>query len=301
MIGAAPLSAWTTPKRVDAAVLNLLNQANGMGEYVFSTDFSSYDATLRSNWQQVGWNILKRYYQKEFHSGIDLIAEVFAQIGLVVSVSQTLTGMHGVPSGSVFTNWIDSVVHWVAQELIAARLGSHRLSNSQIQGDDGLLVIPGVRDPAQIESAYASLGFEANADKQFVGTDDCLYLQKYYHLEWDRGGMYPTYRALNSLCSQDRFFDPTVWGPEQVVVRSIMILENTADHPLAQEFFDFVQAGDKYRLGASWPGGIDALLSPTVIQKSESLAGFVPSYNQERRLHGIRQFATYRRIKETET
>ena len=143
-------------------------------------------------------------------------------------------------------------------------------------------------------------GLGANPEKQFEGSDDCLYLQR-YHLKGLKGGIYPSYRVLNSLLGQERFYDPEVWGPDMVILRAIMILENTKHHPAFVDFVHFVQDGDNYRLGASWPGGIDALLGNSdLLSRASGLAGFVPSYNQERRLEGIRGFQTYRIIKESE-
>ena len=127
-----------------------------------------------------------------------------------------------------------------------------------------------------------------------------MYLQRYYHRDV-KGGMYPTYRALNSLMGQERFFDEDEWGPDMVILRGIMILENAKNSPLFTDLVTFVMDGDKYRLGAAWPGGIDSLLfESNVIQKAESIAGFVPSYNQEDRLRGLRNFETYKFIKENE-
>ena len=86
-----------------------------------------------------------------------------------------------------------------------------------------------------------------------------------------------------------------------VTLRSIMILENAKYSPLFTDLIEFVMDGDDYRLGAAWPGGIDSLLFESdVIQRAESIAGFIPSYNQEDRLRGLRNFETYKFIKENE-
>ena len=122
-----------------------------------------------------------------------------------------------------------------------------------------------------------------------------------YYIAGQRGGMYPTYRALNSLMGQERFYDEELWGPEMVTLRSIMILENTKHHPLFEHLVRYTQAGDKFKLGAAWPGGLDGLLfKSSALRKAKSLPGFLPSYNQEDRLDGIRGFDTYKLIKEDE-
>ena len=193
---------------------------------------------------------------REIAEILESVAHFFLTGPLWAGYDYLFHGVHGVPSGSVFTNWIDTVAHWLAQETIADILGSSRHPLSQIQGDDGLLVLPGVRDVSDIETAYAKLGFIANAEKQFVGQHDCLYLQKYYLLNHGPIGMYPTMRALQRVLFQERFYNPEIWGPDLVTLRIIMILENCKGHPLFAEFVRFVQSGDKYRLAAAWPAGL---------------------------------------------
>jgi hypothetical protein len=84
-----------------------------------------------------------------------------------------------------------------------------------------------------------------------------------------------------------------------VILRAIMILENAKNHPLFRSLVKFVMTGDSYRLGARWPGGLDGLLfGNNVIQRAKSLAGFIPVYNKERNIDGIRSFSTYKLIKE---
>ena len=147
-----------------------------------------------------------------------------------------------------------------------------------------------------MHEGYAELNLDSNPDKTFMGDDDCLYLQRYYKRGM-QGGMYPTYRALNSLLGQERFHDEEKWGPEMVTLRAIQILEWCKHHPLFTDLVRFVMDGDRYRLGAAWPGGLDALLRVSV-PKAKSIHNFVPTYNQENRLDGIQSFATYKIIKE---
>ena len=82
------------------------------------------------------------------------------------------------------------------------------------------------------------------------------------------------------------------------IMRAIMILENVKHHPLFSQFVRFVQSGDKYRLGADWPGGIDAIVRNSSVLDRARGAGIVPEYNQERRPSGITHFKTYQLIKE---
>jgi hypothetical protein len=224
------------------------------------------------------------------------LESIFHNIELLISKRMLFSGTHGVPSGSTFTNLIDTLVHLIAQFHVCSKLRVLRYSGCQVQGDDGLLVLPPSIKVEDMHDGYAELGLDSNPDKAFEGYDDCLYLQRYYK-RGIQGGMYPSYRALNSLLGQERFYDEDEWGADMVVLRAIMILENCKHHPLFSDLVKFVMAGDRYRLGADWPGGIDSLLRKGV-PKAKSMSNFVPSYNQEDRLAGIQGFKTYLMIKE---
>lgn len=58
---------------------------------------------------------------------------------------------------------------------------------------------------------------------------------------------------------QERFYDPKVWGPKMVVLRSLSIIENCSEHPLFVDLVKFVIKGDKYKLGLSIPGFIEGI------------------------------------------
>ena len=301
MINESWLKAWTTNDQVDAAVHRLLVRASKAGSRILSTDFESFDASLGPGWRTWARKLQHRLMKETPQTGelLEALEHVASNIPLMVQMDNIITGEHGEPSGIVFTNWDDSVSHRFAQHRIENVHGVRLDEDTQVQGDDGLLATYPSLDAEAVTRVYADLGLRANPDKQFEGEDDCLYLQRYHHIS-KVGGMYPTYRALNSLLGQERYHDPEKWDARMVTLRAIMILENTKHHPLFQEFVAFVQSGDKYRLGASYPGGIQELLSPGLLSTAAELAGFIPSYNQEGRLGGICEFATYKLIKEGE-
>ena len=298
LVAEKPFAAWRTPDDVATAVSELFKEAKEYGTPVYSIDFTSFDQSVGPFLSAHAWDAIRSYFQRGYQNEIGDIQEVFYKINLIISPTRKLSGIHGVPSGSVFTNMVDTLVQLYAHKEVSDRLNVQCAEYCQAQGDDGLLVFDRPIEIDAMADAFSELGLDANAEKQFVGDDDCVYLQRYYTS--DRlGGMYPTYRALNSLMGQERFYDEKEWGPELVILRSIMILENVKHHPLFEALVRFTMDGDKYRLGASWPGGIDSLLfGSDVIQRATSLPGFIPSYNQEDRIRGVRGFRTYAIIKE---
>jgi hypothetical protein len=250
------------------------------------------------NLSRVGFDLLRLCYTSKHAEEIDALERVFNVIPIVISKSTEIKGVHGVPSGSVFTNYVDSVVHRFLQWDCSRTLGLTLLPNCQVQGDDGLLKFTAETDLDKILRCYESFGLTANIEKQFIGDDDCTYLQRYHHVS-QVGGMYPTFRALNSLLGQERFHSEEVWGPDMVILRALMVLENCKHHPLFVDLVKFVMSGDKYGLGSRWPGGMDGYLHRTnVIAKAARVPGFIPSYNQERNVKGLSSFKVVRVIRE---
>ncbi len=72
-------------------------------------------------------------------------------------------------------------------------------------------------------------------------------------------GVYSTARALGRLLGQERYHDPEKWSPEMVTLRAWSIIENTSNHPLFEDFVDFVLKGDKLELGLNIPGFFENL------------------------------------------
>ena len=290
-------SAWGTLETTADAVHRLIGYARDRGKILYSTDFSSFDQSVGPALGSFFWNAVRSSYPSSDWEELDAQQQNVTNIPLVISNHSVFSGEHGLSSGSGWTSLLGTGTHRLCQTVLCEHLGVEWWAGNQVHGDDGVLALDKSVTPQMIDDGYALFGLEANADKQFVGESDCVYLQRYY-LEGHQGGMYPSYRALNSLMGQERFHDPDKWGPDMVVVRAIMILENVKWNPLFKSLVKFVMDGDKYRLGADWPGGVTALLSPAVLRKARSIANLVPSYNQEDRIGAINEFETVKMIRE---
>lgn len=127
-------AALNTPEAVDRGVTDIINTALKQNLEILSIDFSAYDASVKSGLQKSAWSYIKQMYQSKYHSEIDDIADRFLTIGLITP-DGIMSGPHGVPSGSTFTNEIDSIV----QYLVAYRCRDIlHIDKCQIQGDDDL-------------------------------------------------------------------------------------------------------------------------------------------------------------------
>lgn len=242
-------AAIRTPEDVDDALTKLIDKAEATGLLLVSLDFSAYDASVTPHLQEYAFNYIKDLFQKSESSRLDRIAERFATIGLLTP-DGVLSGPHGVPSGSTFTNEVDSLVQWI---IAANNPDLVDLETIQIQGDDQASLS---KDPEKLFEAFEANGLNVNREKSYVSKKHVVYLQNLYSSDYrgDDGkirGIYPLYRALGRLVFMERFNDFSEYdieGKHFFAIRALSILENTRNHPMFEEFVKFVAGHDKYGL-----------------------------------------------------
>jgi hypothetical protein len=216
-----------------------------------SIDFSSFDTSVNSTLQRASFKYLSKYYQVNFHDKLDYIRDRFNTIG-IVSPSGITEGPHGVPSGSTFTNEVDSIVQML---LAKYSIGlSEESDNFQIQGDDGAYCISD-NEVDTLFDGFKQGGLKVNTEKSKISKSYIFYLQrlfdKYYLDKGIVGGIYPTYRALNRILFQEKYSDfeeYEIKGKDYYSIRTLSILENVKYHPLFKEFVKFIKKYDKYSL-----------------------------------------------------
>jgi hypothetical protein len=257
-----------------------------------SLDFSSYDATVKSSLQKASFDYILDLFQSQYESELAYIAFRFKTIGLVTPDGIYL-GNHGVPSGSTFTNEVDSI----AQYLIASSIGI-KDNQLDIQGDDGAY---SVADPDKLKEVFGSFGLNVNDGKSYVRSESLVYLQNLYDIRYIKnsliGGIYPTYRALNRIIYLERFNDfqkDEITGKDYFSIRTIAILENCKHHPLFKDFVKFIYKYDKYKLHYS-ENGLSNYIKR--ITKSKGSEGIILNQYEDN-VAGLRNFETVKIISE---
>ncbi|BAU79482.1 RNA dependent RNA polymerase [Diatom colony associated dsRNA virus 1] len=285
-------TALVSPEATDLAITHIMKEARENGFFLVSIDFSSYDATVSSEKQTRAFTYVKDLFQSAYSEEIDYIAERFNTIGLVTP-DGILTGKHGVPSGSTFTNEIDSIV----QYLIAKDFGISD-DHMNIQGDDGVYC---VKDPSALLKHFEENGLKVNYEKSLISDCECLFLQNYYSFDYIRNGqikgIYPTYRALCRILYPERYTNYSVEGiagASYNSIRTISILENCSQHPLFREFVTFIYSLDKYCLS------FESVELSKYIKQNVDSTGTEGLFNYRRGLDlkGIYKFKTVQLINE---
>lgn len=285
-------AALVGPEQVEIKVTDIINAALLLHYTIVSIDFSAYDASITAPLIKLSFNYFRSLFQAQFRSGLDYIEERFRTIGLITP-DGVLEGEHGVPSGSTFTNEVDSVV----QFLVARDSKLVTMSLCQIQGDDGLYATP---EPLKLIEHFQSFGLNVNVEKSVNSTNHALYLQNLYHPRYRKSngiipGVYSTNRCLNRLIYQERFDDfgkYDISGIDYYAIRTLSILENCKDHPLFEDFVKFIWSKDKYNLETSQKG-IDNYVR---MMNDKSGAEGIIKHRFGDDVSGIRNFRSYKLV-----
>lgn len=253
--------AWVSMEAVDKEITALFD-TKAKNDLIVCTDFSKFDQHFNEDMQNAAKSIITRILNSSSSSRnwIEQVFPVKYAIPLAYDYGKIRRGLHGMGSGSGGTNFDETLTHRALQYEVAQKHGARLNPHSMCLGDDGILTYPGITVDDVVES-YSSHGQECNTEKQYASTTDCTYLRRWHHVDYRVDGVcvgvYSTYRALGRLMYQERYYDPEDWGPKQVALRQLSIIENCKYHPLREEFAQFCMKRDKYRLGIDIPGFLD--------------------------------------------
>jgi hypothetical protein len=249
-------SSLIGPDATSKRITYLLDKASKEGKICLSIDIETFDASTPSVISELAFSSLATYFQSMYEEGFSAVSGMFSNIG-IITPDGILYGEHGVPSGSNFTNEIDSEI----QMLISTDSNTVDVDSFDIQGDDGAYVIDEVK-VASLKKAFEKYGYKVSESKSYISPDFFVYLQKLYHRDYRDekdlvNGIYPIVRALNRIRYQERwsqFEEYNMTGQDYYSLRTITILENCRFHPLFEEFVKFVLDNDKYSLAFSRKG-----------------------------------------------
>jgi hypothetical protein len=241
-------SALRGPDFVDEAMTQLINAAKFQKSRIICVDFTAFDANVSTELIHRAVSTIASHFQYgadawqdgdggSIHA-LQRVLSDLTSIG-ICTPDGLWYGNHGVPSGSTFTNSVDSLC-----QLFAAGLPvDDRLC--QVQGDDGVYTNI---DKDELYDRFNNAGFKINEEKSYVDDERAVYLQRFYSPMYrDRRGtylgVYSIARAFNRIVFQERFqdFDSIdISGRDYYNLRTVSILENCKHHPKFQGFVTFV-------------------------------------------------------------
>lgn len=294
-------ASLVSPKLVDERITAMIIEAIQNGKYLYSVDFIGFDASCR--WQLIvkAFDVVKRSFDPLFHKFIDKICERFYTIGIVTPTG-LLRGKHGVPSGSNFTNVIDSLI----QAGTALSLPFIHECWMMINGDDGLYMMHEDEIPV-FENVWKLNCLNLGKEKSLISKVSATFCQRFYHIDYLKdgliGGIYSTYRAINRLVWLEKHTNLKkirMTSRDHFGIRTLTILEQCKYHPLFEDLVRFVLEREKFVLDVSDQGIINYTEMLSKGRESDS-----DELNQSHlfTVTGVKQFESYkliRKIIETE-
>lgn len=277
-------------------VRSLVGQAYDNQLYLAASDFSSTDAHFTIHSSLEVCDVIENCFQARYRAGLRESIEYMHNIPLITGPDSMEVGVHGVSSGSNWTNFIETIFDWVFSWYVTYKLQTY--SGLYAIGDDMSWVSKTYSEEFahDLERLGELVGQIVKQDKTTNDRDKVKSLQRLFQRGYSRPdgmirGVYPTIRALKSSVYPERFHDPRKWSKDMFCARQFMILENCVDHPLFEEFVKFVCAGSPHLVPFA---KLSRNQLDRILRESKLLPGLNPTYNQERRDQSFADFASVR-------
>lgn len=135
-------------------------------------DYSKFDTSISSEMIRRSFRVLATWFTREDQDslGWETLVKYFITTPIVMPDGHLYTGKnHGVPSGSYFTQMIDSIVNVALCYAMASRFG-FEFSERQlfVLGDDSIMQIRGRFSLEEMSAYVASLGMSLHNDEKSV-------------------------------------------------------------------------------------------------------------------------------------
>ena len=246
----SPFEAWDGQEVVSKSITADLE--SGEFEYL-SCDYSKFDQSqspelIRRVMNDLIHPMIGRYKPNMFEAITENLVS-----GTVVTPERLREGEHGMPSGSVATNFVDSINNALC---IEGYINAYNVTNVRywVQGDDALIRGKGLDPKDFAEFASSVYGFNAHPDKQLFGYREADFLQYSYYGENAFLPTYPAARVGWRMIGHERYaYDAKKWNEWAVIVRAVQQLNNAINHPSVDELVSWAKRGDDLSLGAELP------------------------------------------------
>jgi len=229
--------AWNHPRDVNREITRLLYREEGP---ILSLDYSGFDASVPFEVITEVFALIRNWFGDMDNPMINFIHKAFIGSGLHVP-GRYIDGeerKRGIPSGSVLTNLIGSLVNlWVMAYACALQGGS--ILSWFVQGDDGVYTFSrGIKIPRLAASLLSEFGMVIKLDqnKSLVSATRVMYLQntfsKSYCIRGWFPGVRPVERALMGMMVHERApMQTDGWCRKYNAYRWLQQANNCADHP----------------------------------------------------------------------
>nr|USE07815.1 MAG: putative RNA-dependent RNA polymerase [Picobirnavirus sp.] len=269
----------------------------------FGCDYSKMDQHFNFYHAEQCYDVIKHFFRPEYHE------ELFQSIHYtfhcpVIAPEYLILGPHAMPSGSGWTNFLETVFNFILVEYFKLKYGLNIKLGSMGIGDDQLwfLEFNGKIDKLTklVVSVFKECGLDANPEKQEVSYSVASFLQRHAYEFWSPegvkyAGVYPTVRALTSEIFPEFYHNEKTWTKNTFALRCLMILENCNYSPWFEEFCIFIANGNQNIVEFCLSDDAFILLTR---HQSKKIANFLPTYTQSKIDEDPTKFESLRVIRE---
>lgn len=170
-------------------------------------DYSKYDSTISKTFIKQAFRILSTWFREEDleQLGWETIVTYFITTPIVMPDGHLYTGKnHGVPSGSYFTQLVDSIVNVALSYALAYKFNFRfRPDALLVMGDDVIIQVQGKVDLQKWSAYLRTFGLQLHDDEKTV-VGKAHFLGAY----WDKGKPdAPIQELVNKACFPEKFRD----------------------------------------------------------------------------------------------
>jgi hypothetical protein len=219
------------------------------GDPILSIDFKGFDQSVPFELIDVVFDIIGMWFVGEASPLIDFCREEFKRTGILTPgryhSGDERTG--GIPSGSVFTNWVGSVANSLVLHYAAHRCGN-RVKSWYTQGDDGAVTFARPINLDNLaEVLLTDLGMTISPDKTLYVKGAVHFLQNLHCTDFVHEGLNvgvrPLMQLANPMTSYERV-DLTEWKRAYDTVRFMQQILQGVHHPMATQMCDWLYEHD---------------------------------------------------------
>lgn len=158
--------------RTYSAIGSDINELRWKSNLCYTLDYSGFDGSISAKLISLAFKVIEANFDLSVQRDKDdweLVRKYFVTAPMLLPTGEMVIGRrHGVPSGSMFTQLVDSIVNAIVIEYTKIRLG-FQTSRYYVLGDDSIIGVCGLGPSlADVKRVMEELGIHLNVDKSRV-------------------------------------------------------------------------------------------------------------------------------------
>lgn len=191
-------------------------------------DFSKFDSSPSAELIQIAFSILETWFEldDEMRNVWNIVKSYFIHTPIVMHDGNLYkVKHHGVPSGSYFTQLIDSVINYIIVTSAMTHFDLHpHERNIFVLGDDSVFSTNEDINLNLLKTYFKGLGFNLNVDKSLVSKDKIHFIG----FDWNRGCTEKPLEKVISIMTQPEKWRKKAESKAAEATRSLRLISEVS-------------------------------------------------------------------------